>query len=107
VTAPLPPVHPAALAATAAAPGGRPCPRCEADALGPLTPERIEALAAELPSPPSMRVTDEAYHRRLNRCGTCASLREGVLCAHCGCFVQIRAAMRGAYCPSPSGDQWA
>jgi hypothetical protein len=102
MTTPLPRAPQAAAEAT----GGRPCPRCEADALGPLTPERLAALAAELPSPPSLRVTDEEYHQRLNRCGTCNALREGVLCAYCGCFVQIRAAMRNAYCPSPGGDKW-
>jgi hypothetical protein len=87
--------------------GGRPCPRCEADALGPLTPERIAALVSELPSPPSLRTADEEYHQRLNRCETCTALRERVLCAYCGCFVQIRAALRGAYCPSPGGNRWA
>jgi hypothetical protein len=87
--------------------GQRPCPRCEAEALGRLTPERIAALAAELPAPPSLRVEEDLYQQRLSRCGACGSLREGVLCAHCGCFVQIRAGLLNAHCPSPGGDKWA
>jgi hypothetical protein len=92
----------------ASRPEGRgPCPRCGDGALAALTPERLAALAAQSPVPASLRAGDEIYRRRLDRCGDCGALREQVLCAHCGCFVQFRAAVLNSYCPNPGGDRWA
>jgi hypothetical protein len=84
----------------------RPCPRCEADALAALTPERVAALAAAVPVSPALRADDACCRARLIRCGICDALREQVLCGHCGCFVQFRARGRNSFCPHPAGDQW-
>ncbi|MDR1444124.1 MAG: DUF6171 family protein [Treponema sp.] len=83
---------------------GRPCPRCETE--GVLTPERLTALAAGAPAPVSLRAGEALYRRRLIRCGACEALKEQVLCAYCGCFVQFRAAILNARCPHPGGDRW-
>jgi hypothetical protein len=85
----------------------RPCPRCEEDASLALTPERLAILAAQSPIPSSLRAGAELYRRRLERCGGCDALREKVLCAYCGCFVQFRAGVLKSYCPNPGGDKWS
>jgi hypothetical protein len=84
----------------------KPCPRCGDEALAALTPERIAALAAESPIPPALRAGDDLYRRRLAFCNACGALREKVLCAYCGCFVQFRARPEKSYCPDPAGDKW-
>ncbi|MDR2745966.1 MAG: DUF6171 family protein [Treponema sp.] len=89
-------------------PEGRgPCPRCGDGALAALTPEHLTALSVQSPIPASLRAGAGVYRRRLRRCGACDALRERVLCAYCGCFVQIRAAVLTNRCPSPAGDKWA
>lgn len=39
------------------------------------------------------------YEGRLSRCKTCSSLING-MCKHCGCFVEMRAAIRTNTCPN-------
>jgi hypothetical protein len=90
--------------------GGRPperpaCPRCGSFALP--DPRRLEELASRTPAPASLRAGAPLLLRRLARCFACDSLREQVICAHCGCFVRFRAAVLKSWCPSPSGDKWA
>jgi hypothetical protein len=80
------------------------CPRCGYPAV--LSPQRIEELALESPMPGSLRAGEPLLRRRLACCAACGSLREQVLCAHCGCFVRFRADVRKSWCPSPSGDKW-
>ncbi|MDR2618122.1 MAG: DUF6171 family protein, partial [Treponema sp.] len=58
------------------------------------------------PVPSSLRAGAGLYRRRLERCGDCEALREKVLCAYCGCFVQFRAGVLKSYCPYPGGDKW-
>lgn len=84
---------------------GAECFRCgeEQD----LSPEVIAKLAAELPLEAALRVEPAEYERRLAVCGACEDLRAKILCARCGCFVQFRARIQGAYCPHPGGDLWA
>lgn len=81
-----------------------PCPRCGDS--GMVTPEQARELAAAIPIAPSRCAGEAVYHARLERCASCAALREGVLCAWCGCFVQFRARSRESRCPSPGGDKW-
>ena len=83
----------------------RPCPRCGS---GPefFTPEQIAALAAEIKIDPSLAATEEVYQKRLGVCNECEALREGVLCAHCGCFTLFRARPLKSNCPHPEGDKW-
>lgn len=64
-------------------------------------------MAAAMPAPPSLRAGEELYAGRLAVCGVCEALRGGVLCAHCGCYVQIRAIPSRGRCPHPAGDRWA
>ena len=82
-----------------------PCPRC---GLGPdlFNPERIAILAAEIRIDPSLAAEKEVYETRLEACGKCEALREGVLCSHCGCFVLFRARPKKSSCPHPEGDRW-
>ena len=40
----------------------------------------------------------EVYEERLNVCKACESLISG-MCKHCGCFVEMRAAVGKNYCP--------
>lgn len=87
--------------------GVRPCPHCGDEALAALTPERLAALAARSPMPAFLRAGDDLCRQRLARCADCGALREQVLCAYCGCFVQFRAAVLDSYCPNPGGDKWA
>jgi hypothetical protein len=72
-----------------------------------LSPERLEEMASESPMPVSLWAGELLLRRRLACCSNCGSLREQVLCAHCGCFVRFRAAVLKSWCPSPAGDKWA
>lgn len=40
-----------------------------------------------------------SYEQRLNNCKTCSSLING-MCKHCGCFVEMRAAITTNKCPN-------
>ncbi|GHT75008.1 hypothetical protein FACS1894124_5730 [Spirochaetia bacterium] len=71
-----------------------------------MTPALALEMAAASPLASVLRAADVLYRARLNRCASCNGLREGVLCAWCGCFVQFRALSKANYCPSPSGDKW-
>lgn len=51
------------------------------------------------------RVSQEVYERRLHICGSCENLTRG-MCRLCGCYVELRAALRVRKCPAlPS--RWA
>ncbi len=54
--------------------------------------EMIDALPAE------KRVGEALYRSRLDLCGRCPDLNEGV-CLKCGCFVELRAAKAEMGCP--------
>lgn len=45
------------------------------------------------------RVSQEIYEKRLMICGECENLMQG-MCRLCGCFVELRAALRVRKCPS-------
>ncbi|MDR2741566.1 MAG: DUF6171 family protein [Treponema sp.] len=72
-----------------------------------LSPEAVANLAARLPLDAALRAGAVEYQRRLAVCEVCEALRNGILCAHCGCFVLFRARILAAYCPHPGGDRWA
>ncbi|GHV44083.1 hypothetical protein AGMMS49546_27450 [Spirochaetia bacterium] len=80
------------------------CPRCEAQ--GDFSPEAIAAQVEGVYIAPSLRAGSALYGKRLAACSRCDSLREKVLCAHCGCFVLFRARPAKGYCPHPEGDKW-
>jgi hypothetical protein len=83
----------------------RPCPRC---GLGHefFTPEQIAVLVAEIKIDPALAAEEEVYRERLGVCDECEALAEGVLCAHCGCFILFRARPLKSNCPHPEGDKW-
>lgn len=45
-----------------------------------------------------VRADDELYEKRLARCKECEKLLEGT-CLACGCYVELRAAVRKSRCP--------
>ncbi|MDR1128660.1 MAG: DUF6171 family protein [Treponema sp.] len=71
-----------------------------------MTAAQASEFAAASPIEPSLRVSRAVYEARLERCFSCAALREEVLCARCGCFVQFRARSKASYCPHPAGNKW-
>ena len=49
---------------------------------------------------PEVKAEEELYEGRLKVCKQCAHLING-MCRICGCFVEMRAAVKKNYCPSP------
>jgi len=47
---------------------------------------------------PKHRVSREEYESRLDRCRQCSHLQTGT-CMQCGCYVEVRAAQKGTFCP--------
>jgi hypothetical protein len=84
---------------------GPSCPRCGGTALMMTAAHAIETAMA-VPIEASLCVDRAVYRARLEQCVSCAALREGVLCAWCGCFVQFRARPKAGYCPNPTGNKW-
>ena len=54
--------------------------------------------------PAEEKVSEEEYERRLSVCKQCGSLLDG-MCRICGCYVEMRAAMRIRGCPQ-TPDHW-
>ncbi len=46
-----------------------------------------------------IKSSEEEYEKRLQICKNCDSLINGI-CKICGCFVEIRAAVKKNYCPN-------
>ena len=46
----------------------------------------------------SDRVSQSVYEERLHQCGQCENLIKG-MCRICGCYVELRAALRVRKCP--------
>ena len=53
---------------------------------------------------PDIKASPELYRSRLDKCRDCESLNSGV-CGKCGCYVEMRAAVRKNRCPSEE-KQW-
>lgn len=75
------------------------CPVCENKkdlATMEMTPEVVEEMAS------SQVIQDfcgeETLESRLEICGKCRNLLNGMTCAACGCFVQFRARHLMAHC---------
>lgn len=51
-----------------------------------------------------IKASPELYRSRLDKCRDCESLNSGV-CGKCGCYVEMRAAVRKNRCPSEE-KQW-
>lgn len=51
-----------------------------------------------------LKVNDDEYLRRLELCKSCNDLIAG-MCLKCGCYVEIRAALKSKSCPSEN-NKW-
>lgn len=52
-----------------------------------------------------LKVSDELYSKRLDLCKTCNHLISG-MCLKCGCYVQVRAALKDRECPNHDDRKW-
>lgn len=53
----------------------------------------------------SLRVSDDVYNERLSCCKRCENLISG-MCLKCGCYVEIRAALKEKCCPDFDNPRW-
>lgn len=53
----------------------------------------------------AFRVADKEYNSRLDKCRNCESLISG-MCLKCGCYVEIRAALKNKKCPDVDNQKW-
>lgn len=53
----------------------------------------------------TLRVDDEEYSSRLAKCRNCEYLISG-MCRKCGCYVEIRAALKNKKCPDFDNCKW-
>lgn len=73
------------------------CTRC---LLKDFSREQYEKIIVEgiQTLPPEELVSDETVSRRLLICKECEKINQGT-CLACGCYVEIRAAMKKGSCP--------
>ena len=50
-------------------------------------------------------VSDNDYNNRLKECKNCDNLISGT-CLKCGCYVEIRARLKGESCPDVDNKRW-
>lgn len=62
--------------------------------------ENMYQYIANLPT--EDKVSDEEYEQRLMTCRQCSHLLSG-MCGKCGCYVEMRAAMKVRHCPDVPG----
>ncbi|WP_127534193.1 DUF6171 family protein [Paenibacillus kobensis] len=72
-----------------------------------VSQEQINIMVDKLSRFPDDCVPDAAYERRLAACAACSSLQNGTTCAHCGCYIQVRAKLTRNNCPAPGGSRWS
>lgn len=53
----------------------------------------------------SEMVDDDTYKKRISHCTECEQLISG-MCRKCGCYVEVRARMRGTRCPNYDDIKW-
>lgn len=53
----------------------------------------------------SLKVSDEEYEKRLSQCKRCAYLISG-MCRKCGCYIEVRAALKNKDCPDYPDKKW-
>ncbi|MBB3109553.1 hypothetical protein FHS18_001616 [Paenibacillus phyllosphaerae] len=71
-----------------------------------VSEEQIDRMIERLSRHPDSCVADSQYEDRLAQCNGCDSLQYGTTCAHCGCFVRVRAKLAANRCPRPGGGLW-
>ena len=52
-----------------------------------------------------LKVSDIEYQKRLKECKNCDFLISG-MCRKCGCYVEIRAALKEKHCPNVDNNKW-
>ncbi len=65
--------------------------------------ETIKAYLDNLSN--DLKVDDSEYSRRLQLCKNCKFLISG-MCRKCGCYVEIRAALKDKACPNADNKLW-
>ncbi len=81
-----------------------PCKRCLLLETGDeVLYERIKRTIDSIPA--EKRCGDDEYQKRLLLCKSCEKLIGG-MCRVCGCFVEVRAAKKEAYCPQAGNKFW-
>ena len=81
----------------------KPCRRCLSGDIGDKA--LSQAIAERIAVIPEEQHADKStYKMRLDICRACDSLNSGT-CAKCGCYAEIRAARKNAYCPD-SERKW-
>lgn len=60
--------------------------------------EKIAVKKVKLAAP-------DVYQTRLEICKQCSGLDYETTCRYCGCIIQIKAKLAGAYCPHPAGPK--
>ncbi len=77
--------------------GKKPCVRCLLDAAGKT--DILASVNAAISRMPDFRKADDVtYRKRLDICRECEYLSAGT-CLKCGCYVELRAAVRDGHCP--------
>lgn len=54
---------------------------------------------------PEEKVSESIYNDRLEKCRNCDFLISG-MCRKCGCYVEIRAALKNKECPNADNKLW-
>lgn len=73
------------------------CKKCLLDkVMGEAEYKHMQNYISNIDS--EIKVTKEDYKKRLNTCMECENLING-MCKLCGCFVEMRAAVKKNYCP--------
>ncbi len=54
---------------------------------------------------PENLATDAVCEARLAQCRACGNLLSG-MCRKCGCYVEVRARLKGAECPDAEHKRW-
>ncbi len=53
----------------------------------------------------SLKADEKLYHKRLSECKACPELISG-MCLKCGCYVEVRAALKDKSCPNTENRLW-
>ncbi len=83
---------------------GRDCKGC-----GPeytVSEEQFDRLLTHPMFRSEAAVPNEVYEARLAACRGCEKLQGGNTCMICGCFVRVRAKLRGNGCPNSGAARW-
>ncbi len=78
--------------------GTKICKRCHLEAEERKARAGLSAYVARMEA--DIRAEEQLYSRRLALCRSCEK-QVNDLCMVCGCFIEVRAAVKEQYCPMP------